>query len=518
MGNNGSQPIEAIVRSTEERRETPVATILSPALESMQSVIYALALLASIAVWFLAIRAPLWLDETGSFQQISAGFSHIPSRQGLSFPAYSYILWLCTKVLGTSEIALRVPEILAMLGAVYLLYLAAQQLFDRDVAIIAAIVFCLHPITVFTAIDVRPYAFAALATNAAILALVRLRNNESYMAAAMFGFSTACIVYFHFLFAAIFPALAIGFFIMSSGDRKWRQFGVALAVFICAFLPVVPWTLNMFRSSGSHVIVEDAPKLAELGWTIAPGLWPWVLLAVAFFAAFVRKINLRAESFGWCALVCVVLGLLPIGILYGLSVETPIHVFIDRYQLVAIPGIALCWAWAISQINSRAIRMLFCVALVATTVFHNLNSPFAKIHGYTWKYALSIAEKNASADDAPVLICSDFVESDSMTMPSEPDVKDSALFAQLTYYKLSVPVVGLPRALNNEAIRVGLSFLQSAMPRHRRFLALGAEHSYRTLQWLANNTSDTYNVRELGESFGIVVLEFTPRAGLEDPR
>jgi hypothetical protein len=54
------------------------------------------------------------------------------------------------------------------------------------------------------------------------------------------------------------------------------------------------------------------------------------------------------------------------------------------------------------------------------------------------------AEKNASADNATVPVCSDFREADSVPMPVGEAVKDSALFAPLTYYKLGVPAVGLP--------------------------------------------------------------------------
>ncbi len=510
MGTFNADPKAQIEECGAPRRQTG---ILASIPNRAQDAIYALALTVSISVWFLAIRAPLWLDETGSFQQINGGFAAIPSRQGLSFPAYSYILWFCTKILGTSEIALRVPEILAMLGAVYLLYRAALELFDRDIAIIAAVLFCLHPITVFASIDVRPYAFAALAINAAILALVRLRHNHSYWLAALFGFSTACVVYFHFLFAVIFPALALGFFAIKSGDHKnlWRQFGVALAAFAFAVLPVIPWMRPMVHTSGTHVIIDTAPKLVELAWTLAPGWLPLIVLCAVFVAALTRRLALHSYFEGWRVVLCASLGLIPILILYGVSVETSLHVFVDRYRLVAIPGIALCWALAVSLINSRAIRLLFCVVLVGMTVYQNVSSPYARIHGYTWKYALALAEKNASTDGAPVVICSDFVESDSTLMPVGPALKDSALFAPLTYYKLSVPVVGLPRALNDQAIRGGSSFLQDAAARHERFLALGAEPSYKTLKWLVYSASETYDVRQLGESYGIVILEFTPR-------
>jgi mannosyltransferase len=161
-----------------------------------------------MSTWFIAIRAPLRLDETGSYWQISKGFSEIISRQGsLSFPAYSYILWFSTKIIGTSEIALRVPSILAMMGAVYLLYLAARELFERDIAFIAAVIFSLDPIVVFASIDIRPYAFGVLATNAAILVLLRLRRSSSNWLAALFGLMAASIVWFHFLFGVILPPL-----------------------------------------------------------------------------------------------------------------------------------------------------------------------------------------------------------------------------------------------------------------------------------------------------------------------
>ncbi len=67
--------------------------------------IYALAVAASVSTWFIALRAPLWLDETGTYWQINAGFSQIWPRffLTLSSPEYAYILWLSTKLIGTSE-------------------------------------------------------------------------------------------------------------------------------------------------------------------------------------------------------------------------------------------------------------------------------------------------------------------------------------------------------------------------------------------------------------------------------
>jgi len=77
--------------------------------------------------------------------------------------------------------------------------------------------------------DIRPYAFAALAINASIFVLVRLRHSSSVWSAALFAFVAASIVYFQFLFAVALPALALCFFSRKISDRKayWRQICVA---------------------------------------------------------------------------------------------------------------------------------------------------------------------------------------------------------------------------------------------------------------------------------------------------
>lgn len=479
---------------------------------------YALAVTVAVSVWFIALRAPLWLDETISFALVSDGLSKIFTRTWPAFPGYEYILWLATKILGTSEIALRIPSILAMLGAAYLLYLAARELFERDVAIIAAVVFCVHPIVIFESIDARPYAFAVLATNAAILVLFRLRHNNSNALAALFGLLAAMILWFHYLFAVILPALAIGFFLVKKGNRAalWRQAGIALTAFALASLPVIPGLENLFYTRGTHVVFK-APTVVDLIWTLSLG-WMAALLGVAALAA----IRFASGSASQCdpngryrgrrVLLCALLALVPILILYGVSVGTPIHVFYLRYRLVAIPGIALCWALAANAFNSRAIRLLFCLALVLATAYQYYSSPNSRFHSSTWKYALEAAEKTASKDNAPVLICSDLPESNFTAMPLRT-AKKSVLFAPLSYYKLSVPVVPLPRALNHEARQVASDFLQKAKLRHERFLALAYRPSYKTLDWLADTTAGSYNFRQLGNFEGVKVLEFTPSVG-----
>ena len=476
--------------------------------------IYALALAGSISIWFFAIRAPLWLDETHSFWQISAGFWQIMPRRGGLPPAYYFILWLNTKIIGTSEIALRIPSVLAMLAAVYLLYRSARELFDRDVALVTAAGFCVHPLVVFESIDARPYAFAALAINSAIFMLVRLRHSNSNWLSAAFGVAAAVITYFHLLFGAILPVLALCFLVAKADNVKTlvRQFGIAFGTFVLVFLPVIPDVLNIFRAKQTFVFEEAATKLADLGWTLAPSWWAYILAGTVLVAAATRRLDLQSRVNGWRVLLCASSGLVLVLILYGVSALTPTNIFVERYRLVAIPGLALCWGLIVSRIDSRLIRVLFCVAVVSTTAYQYFSSSYSHRHKWTFKYALELAEKNASSDNAPVLICSDFPSADYYSMPVGEAAKDSGFFTPLSYYKLSVPVVGLPRALNDEAMRIGSDFVRQAAQQRKRFLAIGWVSSYDTMHWLTNIASETHEVRVLGQPDGVVVLEFTPRA------
>ena len=400
-----------------------------------------------------------------------------------------------------------------MLAAVYVLYRAARELFDRELGFFTAVVFCLHPIIIFAAIDIRPYAFAALAINAAILALVRLRQNDSNAMAAWFGLSAACIVQFQLLFAAILPALLLCFVTLKVNNRKvlWRQLSVALLVFAFACLPVVPRLQYMMQTSGTHVFSRP-PSVLELVSTLThKGLLaiPGVALLIA---AAMRRMNLRNRIQRWPILLCLSLALIPVSSLFALSVGTSIHVFVPRYRLASIPGIALCWALVASWIDSRALRLLICLTALATTAYIHWTKPSLRQHQYSWKYALAFAEKNASADQAPVLICSDIPEADYMTMPVGSAIEASGILPPISYYKLTVPVVPLPRALNAEAMRAGGQFLQQEEGRHQRFLALAFAQSYDTLDWLSRKAADEYSVHQAGNFDGVRVLEFTPRS------
>ena len=481
--------------------------------EAVIPALYGTIALAAISLWLISLRAPLFLDETFSFWQIHGGIREIFARHGSVSPAYPYLLYFFTRITGTSEWGLRLPSLVAMLAATYLLYRAAADLFDRDTAKCTVILFCAHPIVAYLSVDARPYAFGTLAATAAIYLLVRLRRTDSRLVAAAFGACAGIIASFQLVSVVILPVLAVGlFFTLRQGaEYRWRSLGIALLSFTIVFLPHIPLFLGTFHARQALVFENISPQLSDLGWTLAPGKLVYLIAAVVLIAVVSRKFDTRSSWDGWTFGVSVSLALVPVLVLYIVTVNTASNVFIERYRFIALPGMALAWSLVLRRIDSRFLRVLFCGALVATTAFTSLRSPARGRHGYTWQYALQFVQANTVKDNAPILMCSDFPNADYVAMPPTSEIKDSALFTPLSYYPVSAPVTGLPRALNNEAMRVGLRFVADARARHQRFLAIAWGPSYPTMAWLTQISSDDFEVNDLAELDSVVVLEFKPR-------
>lgn len=488
-------------------------------LDRWTNVIYISALIVSILIWFRGIASPLAIDETGSYWTIAKGFGHIAARRGLCFPAYPYVLWLATRLTGTSEIGLHVPSLVAMLGATYLFYLCARELFQRETALIATMIFCVNPITIYQSTNARPYAFLILTTTAAIFVLLRLRKSNSLWLAGLFGLLAALIVYFHFLGAVILPAFLLCFILWKRHDGKvfWQQLGVAFAVFAVAFLPVIPALEDLFRTAESHVY-QKPPNLASLLEILIPGSLIVALVVMALTAATTMRTSLTSRIERWKIPFCLSLALIPVLTIYGISLGTPIHMFTPRHESMAVPGISLCWALLLSLDWSRAARGAFCVVLVGLTAgFFSL--PKTQIrHGVILKSALTAVQKNASPDHVPVLMPAAFIEFDSVKTPIH-DVKESKYFAPLSYYKISVPVIPLPDHLNSEAKRTITSFLEQARSKHERFLAMGfVSPPYMKLDWLKEHAAKNFSIHELGDYDGTKVFEFQPKQPATKPK
>jgi len=504
----------ATVASTDVKQRTGIAAKLSYPLS-----LYPLSLLASLSIWFLAIRAPLWLDETLAYWQVSGGFAKVWTRSALmpSSIGYLYTLWLAKSILGSSEIALKIPSTLAMLGAVYFLFRAARVLFDQETAFLASIFFALTYNVVFAATDARPYAFALLATNLATFAFVRWMTGHEMRQAILFGIAAAGILYFHYLFAAILPAFALYYLAVRHRSIRadLRQLAAVLGIFTLGVLPLIFRIVSLYQTKGTHIVQEvHHPVLATLN-TLAPLQTLIGFGAMVFLAALVRRVKLPGRDCFPSGLLCLLLALIPAAVLFSVDAVASTHLVIPRYLTIVAPGSALTWALLTSRIDSRFLRQVFCVGLVGLTVFQCFRSPISREHELNFKQAHAFVNANVGNDNdkVPVLVCSAFIESNFEPMPADRS-SENALLSQIDYYPISAPVVMLPMDLNDEAIRIARQTVLTAAGKGQRFFMVAGPTSYPTAKWLANYSRGAFTARLLREfDKEIMVVEFQPVAG-----
>jgi hypothetical protein len=480
-------------------------SVLLDSSEKRTTLALAVMLIISVAVWFAAIRMPLWLDETVSYFQIAGGFDQIWPRQGLSFPAYFYILWATKSLFGSSPYVLRAPSIFAMLAAAYLMFRIARELFDTHTALIVTIVFCLHPLVAFASIDARPYAFSVLLTNCAILCLLRWVRTHQTRYAVLTGVSSGLILYFQYLFAVILPCFAI---LVIARRVKWRSFwaqcSYALVAFSITLIPAISRFFYLFDSRGAHVFGIE-PTSEQFLATVAPWfILPLFALALLLSSA-VPKLSRSADESLEKTVICLALAFVPLLILFESSRLTPLHIFVERYRLVAIPGIALCWGLMVRQLDPKIIRVAFCLALTVLVTQKQFGNPR---HGYSWRDAVQEVNR-ISTSNTPVLVCSDLPESDFEPLPA--DATQSSFFSPFSYYKLNSTIVPLPRSLNQAAKDQVAKFLAGTAPNHPRFLLMAFGPSWDTMAYVSEQAKDSYFAHPLGLYDGIAVVEFLPR-------
>lgn len=493
------------------------APVPEKAVSVFDKLVYPFALAAALAIWLLALRAPLWLDETLAYWQVSGGFAKVWSRSALMPSSIGYLYSLCfaRSILGSSEIALKIPSLFALLAAVCFLFRSARELFGQEIAFLAAIFFAIQYNVVFAATDARPYAFALLATTLAIFAFVRWMSEHQIRQAVLFGAAAAGILYFHYLFGSILPAFAIYYAAVRFRSIKedLRQLAAVLGAFVVLIIPLIVRVASLYHTRETHIIQPmHHPVLLSLN-TLAPMqlLIGFVLAAAA--GALLRKMRIAGRDNWPAILLSFSLGLVPAVVLCGLSAATPMNLIQPRYFVVVAPGSALIWAWLTSCIDSRVLRQIFCMGLVATTVFEAYHSPDSRRHEINFKEAHAFVNANVAPGDAPVLVFSAFIESDYQPLPTVPN-SENAMLSQIDYYPLNPPWVFLPIDLNERSMQIAHEAALAAARRHQRFLAVVPPTSYPALDWLANYCRGAFAIRRLGVfDREIMVVEFRPLAG-----
>jgi mannosyltransferase len=446
---------------------------------------------AAAVLWLRPLSSSLWLDELDTYFAAKDGVWTAIVRTGYVHPQcsqlYNAIVAMWIRIVGADEIVLRVPSVVAMSLAAYLVYRLGRLLFDRETGLLAALVFVTGRDVIFAAGDARSYAMATAALIAATELWLRFLSPPSLFVPTseragsrrVFGVgyavTAALTVYFHQLFGlalVVHVLLALWLYRQADLRASPKQILGALvgvAVIAAGEIPNLYATF-VGRERMVHAATPPIEYLAYL-WAV-----PMFVVALIPVILLIRSHRLDAvyrapEGSPLSRVLLVTWAVFPPLVLFIVSRTGETQVFLPRYYLSCQPALAIILGAVLRGFEPRAVRRIAFVSVTAVALLLHSRSH----HGLEdWR---GVAQSvNALVDEnTPVLVDAGFVEASYETWARLPasDDRHRFLLAPVAYYPLHGQVELLPYALN-EGTRSYME--ESVIPKLmavERFVAVG---------------------------------------------
>jgi 4-amino-4-deoxy-L-arabinose transferase-like glycosyltransferase len=484
--------------------------------------LFGLVLLAALRLWILPVGSSLWLDETvtywSAYKGIGAAIARCQFWPGQNL-LYTIIAAIAIRIGGPSEVALRLPSLIATLLTAWLLFQLGKRLFDRETAILAVLVFTsLQPIAKDGAVNARPYAIGLLLVVASTLELVWWLRFGRLRTMLAFAVLSAGIPYFHILFAVMYLVF-IGYavYMKWSGERlvSWTKLmtaGVLILLLICPLL----WNCFHAKCVSAEASWASTPDTAELLSSFMPPLLGASLLGGLLVSLLVcgRCDAIVGGTSPSTRLLLVSWLTIPILVLYLIARLTVFKTFVPRYFLTALPALALLVGWIVRSLEPARARIIVAIAIAVGSIVsfggRHLNlSVFP--HREDWRTATALVRAAGISESTPVLIRVGLIETAKLRWDLNID-RDSPLLCPLSRYPIPGHIVLLPYRLNPEAV----NYLQDVSLRILRpvdtFVLIARTDDNTMILWLRGWLwSQGFAASEMGKPEGISILLFHRR-------
>src|SRR6202142_4226247 len=213
-------------------------------------------------LWLMPLPSSFWVDEMATVFVVHHGPHHpsfavapqVPDSIYYQLPRASE--WL----FGFSEVAYRLPSVLLMAIALFLIARLAARLIHPGAAWFVVFV-CLSMRGINDqAADARPYALGTAVAAASLWFLIRWLDSAHWWDAALFILLAALLWRVHLLFWPFYIVLALYALvrlIRRETPVGWPATLVVFGLLGAALVPVLLDALGLFRQATAHVIVAQ---------------------------------------------------------------------------------------------------------------------------------------------------------------------------------------------------------------------------------------------------------------------
>ena len=482
-----------------------------------------------VRLWVMPLGSSFWVDETGTAFVVHYGAQHPSFAVAPQVPESIYYVLprSAEKLLGFSEIAYRLPSLLLMGLALWIVARLAARLIHPDAAWFA--VFAALALTGFDgqAADARPYALGTATAALGVWFLVRWLDTAAWRYAAAFAAMAALLWRVHLLFAPfylVFAIYAVVRIARAKSPVRWPQAAAVTLAVALALVPVALRAYSLLRQAGAHVIVAP-PTLRDLANSLKYGL-----LVVAGVGAWLAR---RIAGRSWrspappasgedsvlilCYWLCLPVCLLVLSLITGSSI------FVSRYYSPALAGTALAATlWASRSLGEQAWKPAAAIlGAGALLMAGQWNRVWPEHQKSDWRGAAREVRLLAPGPATPVICPSPFVEARPPVWT--PDYRlPGFLYAHLAVYPLAGRLLLFPFDDSPEAEAYAEGLARTTLAGAQRFVIYGGagQAGFWWKRLAASPELAGWSSRRMGDFGDVTVVLFSRErtAGSPNPK
>jgi mannosyltransferase len=346
-----------------ERRDTGYVPVLLVSLVGL-----------AVSLLFLG-RESFWLDEaySVSFAKLETDdFWRLVTRREANMVLY-YILLRGWIGIGDEEFIVRLLSTIPAVASIPLCYAVASRLFGRRIGLPASALLAFNAFLLYYAQEARGYSLLLLLVLLSTYLFVRSVTEDRWPWWVGYVVVSGVALYSHFFAAFVLLAHLISTLFL---NRASRPHVLRLAM-VYAAIALVASPLGLFALSTGGVQVFWVPPLAPLAVTeavakLAGGRTAIVGALLVVGLALASWLTIRRLYEGWrrsgrsdrAWRLTLTLGwlVIPLGAALVISPVKPI--FIDRYLIVAVPGLALTAAFGLATLKPALTRIGLAILLI----------------------------------------------------------------------------------------------------------------------------------------------------------
>ena len=313
----------------------------------------------------------LWVDEgvaVGLSHESLGRFLYVITHYEVNQSPF-YVVFRAWHVLGNDPAIMRALSAVFSVATIPLVYVVGRRLYDARTGAIAAVVLAFNGLVLQWSQQVRGYTMAMFLVTLATYLFVRTVDEPSTARGFVYGIVAVAAVATHFFSVLVIAAHAVSFLVMR--PRPTRVFLVPAALIGGLLLPVA---LFVATANGDPLAWVDEPggkvfgrALSRLAGGKFPLLAYCVLGAIGVFVTFraVRAEPRSPDSFRlllpctWVAVPVVLGGVFSV-------LVTP--VFVAKFFIGILPGVALVVVFGIANLRPRTLRVAALLGLVALSL------------------------------------------------------------------------------------------------------------------------------------------------------